>query len=254
MKLGGYAHLNGITFFCDIFKLKTTNKKGNLKFQLEWILPKKWIRKLEKKPLIGGISLIYYQWKIFDKKIRWSILTLIALLFLDEYIHIPLFSNLLDLSINKWLLWSGGLALVLLNYKKISRMLRYHGAEHKVINCYIKHGYVNLPLAKESSRFNKRCGTNLAAIFVVLWVVFYFLNFDSIGLQLLLFLVAIQVLKKIATKESKWDVVINGLQWLTVWQPREEELIVAVEGFNKLYKTYIIYQKEVMDRNYKSGS
>ncbi len=249
MKLGGYSHTNGITFFCDVLKLRTVYKKQEIKYEIKWIIPMKWLRKLEKKPIIGGLSVFYYQWKIFDNKVKALIFSLIMIMFLDEFFHIPNVNNFMNLSINNWWLLGIGVIIFLINFKRMSRLLRYHGAEHKVINCFMKYGYVNEVLAKQSSRFNKRCGTNLATVFLLLYGLFYYFKVESILLAVILLLISIQFIKKMAEKETKWDALLNLLQWVTVWEPSDKELEVAVKGFTKLHQSYLIYQKEVMDRN-----
>ncbi|MBM7616079.1 DUF1385 domain-containing protein [Alkaliphilus hydrothermalis] len=249
MKLGGYAHSNGITFFCDVFKLKTTKTRGKTEHQLEWILPGKWLRKLEKKPIIGGISFFYYQWKIIDRRIRVALLLLMNIFILEEFVPLPFITDLLDAPpINETYLYGGLLLGFILSFRKISRLLRYHGAEHKVINSYLMYGSVDFSTVKEAPRFNKRCGSNLVMIFLILYGIIYYLNYDPLWLQLLLFLLTLQIFKKIMAKDSKYDYLINALQWITVWEPRDEEIQVAIKGFAKLHQSYIIYQKEVLER------
>jgi len=248
MKLGGYAHTNGITFFCDVFKLKTTKTRGKTKHQLEWILPNRWLRSIEKKPIIGGISFFYYQWKIIDKRMRIALLLLISIFVLEEFIPLPYITDLFDAPINDQYFYGGLLLVFVLSFRKISRLLRYHGAEHKVINSYQMYGRVDFATVKQTSRFNKRCGSNLVMIFLFLYGFIYFLNYDPLWLQLLLFLLTLQVFKKITSKDSKYDFLINALQWITVWEPRDEEIEVAIKGFRKMYQSYIIYQREVMER------
>lgn len=73
------------------------------------------------------------------------------------------------------------LALILL-LKDIQRLYRYHGAEHKTINCYEK----GLPLTIENvqtcSRIHDRCGTSF--LFIVLIINIAIFSLVSWGLQI----------------------------------------------------------------------
>lgn len=255
MKLGGYSHTNGITFFCDVFKLKAIKKGGKNEYKLDWIIPPKWLRRLEKKPIIGGLSLIYLQWKVFDQKIKGFIGFMLALLLIDEFYPIPVVRDLLQNPL-RYRPWGLGILLILLllNLKKIVTLLRYHGAEHKVINCYCQHGMVNFPLVKEAQRYNRRCGTNLVVVFLSLYGVLYFLRIESILLTLGIFLVAVQIVKKMAMKGStSWDWFFMKVQGLTVWEPRDEQIYLAMEAFNRLKQAYGLYQRELVQTSLKKS-
>lgn len=68
---------------------------------------------------------------------------------------------------------------------EIRRVFMYHGAEHKCINC-IEHGMaLTVENVRKSSRQHKRCGTSfLLFVLLISVVVFMFLRFDSVLLQL----------------------------------------------------------------------
>ncbi|SNS07710.1 Protein of unknown function [Anaerovirgula multivorans] len=244
MKLGGYAHNNGITFFCDVLKVKTTKVKEDIQYEVDWILPKRWLRKLEGKFILGGILVGYYQWRIMNIKYKILMTLLIALILLEEIFHLPLFEGVSTLPINQKWFYGMMVLTILVNIRKIIRLFQHHGAEHKVINCYTKHGYVNRYLVKKASRFNKRCGSNLGLIIIILYSILWFFNIDSILWFFLIFLVAVQIAKKFALTNTKWDKYINILQWITVLEPKEEDIDLAINAFNYLLHTYEIYRKE----------
>lgn len=116
---------------------------------------------------------------------------------MDEWIYIPPLRGLLrgEVPYKPWAI-AAIVALLILNYKKIENLLRYHGAEHKVINCYCQHGAVSFSLVKDAKCYNRRCGTNLVAVFLVLYGIANLLKLESILLTLGLFLLAIQIVKK----------------------------------------------------------
>ncbi|AOY76179.1 DUF1385 domain-containing protein [Clostridium formicaceticum] len=244
MKIGGYAHSNGITFFCDVLKIQTIKVKEEIKYEIAWILPPKWLRKLEGKFLFTSFLVVYYQWRIMSRKYKGLLIGFLLLTILEEIFKIPVLDKLPYLSINKWRIYGVLILCLLWHLKKIIRLFQYHGAEHKVINCYIKYGYVNHYLVKNSSRFNKRCGSNLVLIMIILYGVLWIFSIESLIAFFLLFLVSIQILKKVVSKNRRWDKYMNLLQWLTVLEPKEEDIDLAIYGFKALQQAYHVYCRE----------
>lgn len=244
MRLGGYSHFNGISFFCDMLKIKASRKKNKIEYKIDWILPNKWLRKLENKPILNSLLTIHYQWKIFDKKHRTFLAMLIAILVAEEVFAWPQEVFQIYLPFNSNYLYGFAFIVFLLSYKKIIRLFQYHGAEHKVINCYISHGYIDKYLVKQASRFNKRCGSNLAFILILFYFVLWFFNFESILWLFIIYLFSIQILKKIALSNKKWDKYINIFQWITVLEPRDEDIDLAIKAFQKLMTARRIYIRE----------
>ena len=71
--------------------------------------------------------------------------------------------------------------------KDIKRLYRYHGAEHKCINCIERGRPLTLRNAMRSSRLHRRCGTSF--IFFVLFVsiiLFFFIRVDSVAQKVFL--------------------------------------------------------------------
>lgn len=69
----------------------------------------------------------------------------------------------------------------------IRRLYRYHGAEHKCINCIEKGRPLTVRNVMRSSRLHRRCGTSF--IFFVLFVsiiLFFFIRVDSVALKVVL--------------------------------------------------------------------
>lgn len=239
MKVGGYAHSRGITFYNSLFKVNASYCQGKIIDSIQWIIPPKWLVKIEKVPILGGVTLLYYQWKIFSNKVKFLYLALIAMLLIDELFN---FSYQYQ-SYFKWA-YLAIFVIAIFKIKTIMRVFRFHGAEHKVINCYGEHGNLDYNLVKGASRFNKRCGSNLVIIFLILYSIMWILNLDSLPVLALMFLVTIQVMKILIKKETFFDKYINLLQYITVQEPREEELYLAVEAFNKLVQATNIYKME----------
>lgn len=71
--------------------------------------------------------------------------------------------------------------------RDIRRLFRYHGAEHKCINCIEKGRPLTVKNAMRSSRIHKRCGTSfLFFVMFVSIVLFFFIRVDSVLLRVLL--------------------------------------------------------------------
>ena len=235
MKIGGYSHFDGITFFCDVLKIKGRRKKNkkNISYDIEWIIPPRWLRKLENKFMLGGLLVAYYQWKVLDKKIRHLFLFLLGFYLMEEIVDLSAIDYYLNYLIDKlgiYIIVAAAL-IILLNYKKILKIFRYHGAEHKAINCYIQHGYVDPYLIKKASRFNIRCGSNISSIFLVLYAPLWFLNIDSLTIGFIIFLISLQIIRVLAKKNYKWNKYVQILQWIT--------------AFNQVQKAHYIYQSEL---------
>lgn len=79
--------------------------------------------------------------------------------------------------------------------KDFSKILKYHGAEHKVINCYEQKIELTIDNVKKSSRFHKKCGSNFI-VFVILcyFVIFFFVPRFSIGMNILIELLVLPVI------------------------------------------------------------
>lgn len=71
--------------------------------------------------------------------------------------------------------------------RDIRRLYRYHGAEHKCINCIERGRPLTVENAMRSSRLHKRCGTSF--IFFVLFVsiiLFFFIRVDNVFQKVIL--------------------------------------------------------------------
>lgn len=130
----------------------------------------------------------------------------------------------------------------------IKRLFRYHGAEHKCINC-IEHGRpLTVKNVMRSSRLHKRCGTSF--IFFVLFVsiiLFFFINVDNtfqkVALRILLMPVIAGIsyeLIRLAGRGNNIFVKIISapgmwIQRLTTKEPDEEMVEVAIASVEAVF-------------------
>lgn len=130
----------------------------------------------------------------------------------------------------------------------IKRVFQYHGAEHKVINCY----EAGLPLTVENvqkqSRLHYRCGSSFILFTVIVGLFVYFLvPTDPLWVRLVSRILLIPVVIGIsfevlqATNKVRHIPVLRylgypglWLQLLTTKEPKNDQVEVAIASFNKL--------------------
>ena len=138
-----------------------------------------------------------------------------------------------------------GYILAISLMKDIRRVFMYHGAEHKVVNCYEQDKEITMENAKKSSRLHARCGTNyLFLVIAVSIFVFSFLGFRSnfllrVLLRILLLPlvagIAYEVLKLAAKSNNMLCRIIRApgiaLQRLTTREPDNDMIEVSMTAF-----------------------
>ena len=89
-----------------------------------------------------------------------------------------------------FILYMFGIGLI----KDMRRVYRYHGAEHKCINCIERGKTLNVDNVMKSSRFHRRCGTSFMYISVFISIIiFFFIRIDYIPLRILIRILLIPV-------------------------------------------------------------
>ena len=132
----------------------------------------------------------------------------------------------------------------------IKRVFQYHGAEHKVINCY----EAGLPLTVENvqkqSRLHFRCGSSFILFTVIVGFFIYFLvPTDPLWLRIAWRIALIPVVIGISFEVLQFTNKLRGipvlkylgypglwLQLLTTKEPKDDMVEVAIASFNKLHE------------------
>ena len=130
-------------------------------------------------------------------------------------------------------------------------MFQYHGAEHKVINCYEHNMDLTIENVQKQSRLHYRCGSSfiLFTVFVGLFVYLFFPT-EPLWLRVLTRILLIPVVLGISyevlqltnrlqnIKILNW-IALPGLylQKLTTKEPADEQVEVAIASFQKLLET-----------------
>jgi len=183
------------------------------------------------------------------RRIPQGILFLILYIAFITFIE-PLLGNLTPLL--RWIILPLSLLLLIRLFFYLvlgDQSLKYHGAEHKVINTFLSGDPLVLPAAQHHSRFAFRCGTTLATLFFLLEIlipesVYLFLEHrfgSTAGLLILFFLIlgfAYEILTILSRQGTrKWlnllSFPITKMQLLTTREPSFEELEVALTAIRE---------------------
>ncbi len=139
--------------------------------------------------------------------------------------------------------------------KDIKRLYRYHGAEHKCINCIERGKPLNVNNVMRSSRLHKRCGTSF--MFFVMFVsiiLFFFIQVDHPLLRLVLRILLIPVIAGISYELIRLagrsnNIIVRILsapgmliQRLTTKEPDADMVRVAIASVEAVFdwKQYLI--------------
>ena len=182
------------------------------------------------------IVLPYYLSEIFSKFIKGK--SLLAVI--EGLIRITIF-----------ILYVVGISLM----KDIRRLYRYHGAEHKCINCVERGRSLTVRNVKKSSRHHKRCGTSfMLLVLLISCVVFFFITIENPIYRVLLRIALVPVIAgisyeiiRLAGKSNNILVKIISvpgllLQRLTTKEPDEEMVLVAIASVEAVFdwKTFLV--------------
>ena len=138
--------------------------------------------------------------------------------------------------------------------KDIRRLYRYHGAEHKCINCIEKGRPLDVRNVMRSSRLHKRCGTSfIFFVLIVSIVLFFFIRVDNVfykvGLRILLMPVVAGISYELIRLAGRTDNFLVNLlsapgmliQRLTTKEPDQEMIEVAIASIEAVFdwKAYL---------------
>lgn len=132
--------------------------------------------------------------------------------------------------------------------KDIRRLYRYHGAEHKCINCIERGRPLTAANVMRSSRLHKRCGTSF--IFFVLFVsivLFFFIRVENpvarVGIRILLMPVVAGISYEIIRLAGRSDNLLvriisapgMAIQKMTTKEPDESMVEVAIAAVEAVF-------------------
>lgn len=132
--------------------------------------------------------------------------------------------------------------------KDIRRLYRYHGAEHKCINCIERGRALTVRNVKKSSRQHKRCGTSfMLFVLLISCVVFFFITVTNPVYRILLRIALIPVIAgvayeiiRLAGRSNNIIILLLSmpgllLQRLTTKEPDEDMILVAIASVEAVF-------------------
>ncbi|MEO4052423.1 DUF1385 domain-containing protein [Solibacillus sp. CAU 1738] len=132
----------------------------------------------------------------------------------------------------------------------IKRVFQYHGAEHKVINCYESGLELTVANVQKQSRLHYRCGSSfiLFTVFVGLFV-YFLVPTDPFWVRLVSRILLIPVVIGISFEVLQATNALRNvpvlrylgypglwLQLLTTKEPKDDQVEVAIASFKKLHE------------------
>ena len=141
----------------------------------------------------------------------------------------------------------------------IKRLYRYHGAEHKCINCIERGRELNVKNVRKSSRYHARCGTSFLFIVMVISIVFFiFIRVDSPILRVIFRILLVPVIAGVSyefirlagrTDNPLMKVLSlpgKAMQKLTTREPDDDMIEVAIAAVEAVFdwKAFLGYPAE----------
>lgn len=142
----------------------------------------------------------------------------------------------------------------------IKRVFQYHGAEHKVINCYEQNLPITVENVQNQSRLHYRCGSSFILFTIIVGMfVYLFVPTDPLWLRVIDRVALIPVVLGISFEVLQLTNKVRDipglkllgypglwLQLLTTKEPKDEQVEVAIESFNELLRL-----EELSEQNQK---
>lgn len=132
--------------------------------------------------------------------------------------------------------------------KDIKRLFRYHGAEHKCINCIEKGRPLTVHNVMRSSRQHKRCGTSfIFFVFLVSIVLFFFIRVGNPIQRMLLRIllmpvvagISYEIIRLAGRSDNVFVKIISapgmGIQKLTTKEPDKDMIEVAIAAVEAVF-------------------
>ncbi len=143
----------------------------------------------------------------------------------------------------------------------IKRLFKYHGAEHKCINCIERGKPLTVANVRKSSKQHKRCGTSFLLIVMIVSIIFFmFIKTPNpvlrVVLRILLLPVVAGVSYEVIRLAGRFDNIFVNiisapgllLQRLTTKEPDDEMIEVAIKSVEAVFdwKEYL-YKNRYID-------
>ncbi|MCL2376792.1 MAG: DUF1385 domain-containing protein [Defluviitaleaceae bacterium] len=134
--------------------------------------------------------------------------------------------------------------------REMKRVFQYHGAEHKVINCYEKGEDLTVDNVARHTRLHKRCGTSfLLFVMIISMIFFLFVRTDVLWLRVLSRILFVPFIAGISFEVIKWAGISKNpivaiisfpglmLQKITTAEPDAGQIEVAITALEKVIES-----------------
>ncbi|MCK1977130.1 DUF1385 domain-containing protein [Jeotgalicoccus huakuii] len=133
----------------------------------------------------------------------------------------------------------------------VKRLFQYHGAEHKVINCYENDLELTVENVQKQSRLHYRCGSSFILFTVLVgFVIYMFVPMEPFHVRIINRILLIPVVLGVSfevlqiTNKLRSVPVLKylgqpglWLQYLTTKNPKDDQVDVAIHSFNHLLRS-----------------
>lgn len=139
--------------------------------------------------------------------------------------------------------------LLMSKNKDVQRIFKYHGAEHKTINCFEKELPLTVENVRNSSRFHNRCGTSFLVFIILITMIFFMIvRTDVIYYRILSRILFIPLIAGISYEILKWAGSSNSIlvkiisypgvlfQKITTSEPDDDQIEVAILAMTTVLK------------------
>lgn len=139
--------------------------------------------------------------------------------------------------------------LLMSRNKDVQRIFKYHGAEHKTINCFEKELPLTIENVRSSTRFHNRCGTSFLVFIIIISMLFFmFVRTDVVLLRFLSRILFVPLIAGISYEILKWAGTSNSVlvkivsypgvlfQKITTQEPDDDQIEVAITAMLQVAK------------------
>jgi uncharacterized protein YqhQ len=138
--------------------------------------------------------------------------------------------------------------LIAISYMNDVKILfKYHGAEHKTINCYEAKENLTVDNVKKFSRFNPRCGTSFLLLVMIIAIIMFTIVsgpwYVELGARILLIPVVAGIAYELIKLSAKYcnNILVRilvapglWLQRITTKEPTDKQLEVAIRALKEV--------------------
>lgn len=197
--IGGRAYSNGVRLMNSTHSVKAYyDRNDSLQVEVSRVRRSKYLKYIKKIPVLRGIISLLFAVIMFLKeginkpKKYWAILLIILI----DIIYMLLPSTVSGNTMNfLMLLYLVLPVFLLIKFKTIiSEVLKYHGAEHKVVHFYEGDCQGDI---SSYSRLHKRCGSNIVFYYLIisLATVFVYIPLNALLLEFIFLGIAYEAIR-----------------------------------------------------------